>query len=139
MNLKIYRNEASPGCELRDDFRTVCVNRSKGTLYFNKKAMLDFGLSTENRVVVAQDEDSRNDWYLCFTGPDDKAGARLRKEHKRCERSSIKAHMLKAARAILDSAKVTNSATFIIAASPTITPDGTEWYRILTANPIMTR
>ncbi|MCM1225112.1 MAG: hypothetical protein NC548_62745, partial [Lachnospiraceae bacterium] len=121
--------------------RTMSANRKGGFCSFNSKAIRDFDLRPGNRVIIAKDTDSKNDWYIAFVEPENEAGTKLRigLGHKTSKIYSMRTQNRAASGAILDSVKATYSATFIIAATPTQMPDGTIWYRVLTANPIRTK
>lgn len=141
MKLKTFKTENPRNWNIKTDTRTMSANRKGGFFSFNSKAIRDFDLRPGNRVVVAKDTDSRNDWYVRFVEAGDETGTKMRvgREHKGDKVYSMRTQNRAASDAILDSVKVTYSATFIIATTPTKMPDGTTWYRILTANPIRTR
>lgn len=141
MNLDIYKNANPRTWDIRTDTRTMSANRKGGFCSFNSKAIRDFDLRPGNRVIIAKDTDSKNDWYITFVEPENETGTKLRigRGHKTSKIYSMRTQNRAASGAILDSVKATYSATFIIAATPTEMPDGTIWYRVLTANPIRTK
>lgn len=141
MKLKTFETENPRNWNIKTDTRTMSANRKGGFFSFNTKTIQDFNLKLGDRVVVAQDEDSRNDWYVRFVEAGNETGSKLRvnRENKGKRIYGMRTNNLAASTAILDSVRATYSATFIIATTPTKMADGTIWYRVLTANPIMTR
>lgn len=138
MNLNIFKNENPRTWEIRKDLCTMSANRKGGFFILNSKTIQDFGLRPGNRMIIAKDSDSRNDWYITFVGADNEAGTKLRiaRGHKNSKIYSMRTQNRAASGAILDSVRAIHSATFIIAARTTEMPDGTIWHRVLTANPI---
>lgn len=140
MNLDIFKNDNPHMDDRRPQARTISANRKGGFFTLNSKAISELGLIPGIRVIIAKDKDSRNDWYLTFTEPDDEMGTKLRAGRRKTQQIYAMRTQNKAAvNSILNSAKALYSATFILAATPTKMPDGTTWYRILTANPIRTK
>lgn len=117
---------------------TMTVNRIDGTIHFNVRTATLPELTKQTFVMVARDEDSKNDWYIRFT--DKEAGLLATRLSWRRRASGsldgLRTYNRTAAGTLLDSVKATYSATFIISANTTTMPDGTVWRRILTANPI---
>ena len=99
----------------------------------NIKAIEVFDLKTSYRIVVAKDEDSRNDWYLTF-GENLEIGTKLRLTYRK-RSNNMRTQNKEAVNAILNSVKAEQSATFLISKSPKLI-DGKTWYKILTAKPI---
>ncbi len=100
----------------------------------NVKAVELFGLKPGVCIVVAKDEDSRNDWYLTF-GENLEIGTKLRLLHRGRRINSMRTQNKEAVNDILNSVKAEQSATFLISKSPKLI-DGKTWYKILTAKPI---
>ena len=125
----------------RVQHRAVSVNRRNAKISFSRQATEELGLSTEYAATFAKDSDSKNDWYITFVESENETGTKLRigQGRKTSKIYSMRTQNRAASGAILDSVKATYSATFIIAATPTEMPDGTIWYRVLTANPIRTK
>lgn len=136
MNLKEFNTSQDGGRGGSSKIRTITVSRKYRYLYFNPKVVRDHNLKVGERVKIAQDMDSKNDWYVSFNAPEAEGCRLWRRKDFGKESSSLAIYNKSAANAILDSIKATYSATFIIAATPTEMPDGTKWYRVLTANPI---
>lgn len=141
MKLKTYENENPRMWNPRFDAMTVSANRKQGYFAFNSKSIRDLGLAPGKRVLIARDEDSRNDWYVRIADETDETAAKLSYGGAKSLRQiySLRAYNRAASGAICDSVKATYSVSFILAANPTKMPDGTVWHRILTANPIRTR
>lgn len=121
MKLQIIKRAHGGGNFPQSQERLVNANRKGGYFSFNSKCIRELGLTNETRILIAKDEESRNDWYVAFGEKLD--GMKLRAQYKT------------AAIEILDSVKAEKSATFLLAAKPT-EQDGIEWYRIMTATPI---
>lgn len=132
MKLQIIKRAYGGGNFLKAQERLVTVNRKGGYFSFNGKCMRDLGLSNETKILVAKDEDSRNDWYIAF-GKELPESMKLRAQGK--PTYGYRAQYKLAVREILDSVKAEKSATFLLAAKP-IEIDGIKWYRIMTSTPI---
>lgn len=131
MKLQIIKR-AHGGCySRRSQERLVNVNRKGGCFNFNSKCIQELGLTNETKILIAKDDESRNDWYVAFGHELD--GMRLWAQGK--PTIAYRAQSKTAAIEILDSVKAEKSATFLLAAKPT-EQDGIEWYRIMTATPI---
>lgn len=111
----------------------INANRKGGYFSLNIKAIELFGLEPGCRIVVANDEDSRNDWYLAF-GNNLENGTKLRLTYRK-RSNNMRTQNKEAVNAILNSVKAEQSATFLISKSPKLI-DGKTWYKILTAKPI---
>lgn len=112
--------------------RLVSANRKSGCFNFNSRCLRDLGLTNETRILIAKDDESRNDWYVAF-GKELPEGIRLKAQGKPI--SGYRAQYKAAVVEILDSVKAEKSATFLLAAKP-IEQDGIDWYRIMTATPV---
>lgn len=131
MKLQIIQRAHGGGNSPQSQVRLVNANRKGGHFSFNYKCVRELGLTCETRILIAKDEESRNDWYVAFGKELD--GMKLQKQGK--PTGGYKARHKIAAIEILDSVKAEKSATFLLAAKP-IEQDGIEWYRIMTATPI---
>ena len=141
MKLQIIKRAHGGGNFPQSQERLVNANRKGGYFSFNSKCIRELGLTNETRILIAKDEESRNDWYVAFGEKLD--GMKLRAQGKPTSgyraqgkpTSGYRAQYKTAAIEILDSVKAEKSATFLLAAKP-IEQDGIEWYRIMTATPI---
>lgn len=131
MKLQIIKRAHGGGNFPQSQERLVNANRKGGYFSFNSKCIRELGLTNETKILIAKDEESRNDWYVAFGEKLD--GMKLRAQGK--PTSGYRAQYKTAAIEILDSVKAEKSATFLLAAKPT-EQDGIEWYRIMTATPI---
>lgn len=134
MKLKIYERRKSQVHARPSLVQMINANRKGGYFSLNIKAIEVFDLKTSYRIVVAKDEDSRNDWYLTF-GENLEIGTKLRLSHCRRKIDSMRTQNKEAVNGILNSVKAEQSATFLISKSPKLI-DGKTWYKILTAKPI---
>lgn len=137
MKLKIYERQKSQVHARPSLVQMINANRKGGYFSLNVKAVELFGLTPGCCIVVAKDEDSRNDWYLTF-GKNLEIGTKLRFIHHGRKISSMRTQNKEAVNDILNSVKAEQSATFLISKSPKLV-DGKTWYKILTAKPIKIR
>ena len=133
MKLKIYERRKSQVHARPSLVQMINANRKGGYFSLNIKAIEVFDLKTSYRIVVAKDEDSRNDWYLTF-GENLEIGTKLRLTYRK-RSNNMRTQNKEAVNAILNSVKAEQSATFLISKSPKLI-DGKTWYKILTAKPI---
>lgn len=131
MKLRIIKRAHGGGIRQAKD-RLVNTNRKGGYFTFNTRCVQDLGLTSKTSILIAKDEESRNDWYVAF-GTGLPGSMKLRAQGK--PTSGYRAQYRDAAIEILDSVKAEKSATFLLAAKPT-EQEGIEWYRIMTATPI---
>ena len=131
MKLQIIKRAHGGGNFSQSQERLVNANRKGGYFNFNRKCIQELALTTETRILIAKDEESRNDWFVAFGQELD--GIKLRSQGK--PKTGYRAQHRSAVIKILDSVKAEKSATFLLAAKP-IKQDGIEWYRIMTATPI---
>ena len=134
MKLKIYERRKSEVHAQPSLVQMINVNRKGGYFSLNVKAVELFGLKPGVCIVVAKDEDSRNDWYLTF-GENLEIGTKLRLLHRGRRINSMRTRNKEAVNDILNSVKAEQSATFLISKLPKLI-DGKTWYKILTAKPI---
>ena len=133
MKLKIYERRKSQVHARPSLVQMINANRKGGYFSLNIKAIELFGLEPGCRIVVANDEDSRNDWYLAF-GNNLENGTKLRLTYRK-RSNNMRTQNKEAVNALLNSVKAEQSATFLISKSPKLI-DGKTWYKILTAKPI---
>lgn len=136
MKLKIYERRKSQVHARPSLVQLINANRKGGYFSLNIKAIELFGLEPGCRIVIANDEDSRNDWYLAF-GNNLENGTKLRLTYSK-RSNNMRTQNKEAVNAILNSVKAEQSATFLISKSPKLI-DGQTWYKILTAKPIRIR
>lgn len=136
MKLKIYERRKSQVHARPSLVQLINANRKGGYFSLNIKAIELFGLEPGCRIVIANDEDSRNDWYLAF-GNNLENGTKLRLTYSK-RSNNMRTQNKEAVNAILNSVKAEQSATFLISKSPKLI-DGKTWYKILTAKPIRIR
>ena len=136
MKLKIYERRKSQVHARPSLVQLINANRKGGYFSLNIKAIELFGLEPGCRIVIANDEDSRNDWYLAF-GNNLENGTKLRLTYSK-RSNNLRTQNKEAVNAILNSVKAEQSATFLISKSPKLI-DGKTWYKILTAKPIRIR
>lgn len=118
--------------------RRIHIDRGNYRFDLNARLLRDIGLTGGERVIIAKDEDSRNDWYFTVT-TDEGAKIRIANRNKDGDPLTAVFYNKAAANEILNSVNAMNSATFIVAAKATKMPDGRAWYRIMTAIPTKTR
>lgn len=137
MDLTIYKKKKPHAPRKASVTRILSANRKGALFCINVRLMLDLGLSGGERVLIAKDNDSRNDWYMTV-GADIVDGSKTSPNgHGRDGRPvSIRFQNKGAVEALLDSVKADYSASFLVATRPIRMKDGRDWYRILTANPI---
>lgn len=113
----------------------MSANRKGGYFSINVRLMEDLGMKGTERVLIAKDDESRNDWYITI-GEDLDNGSKVRPMGHDKERPfSMRFQNKAAVEDILDSVKADASASFIVATKATRMPDGRTWYRILTSIP----
>lgn len=138
MNLTTFKKPDYKPTPRKSDKPLINVCRKSCQFTMNVWFGKHLGLEGGEQIVIAKDEDSRNDWYLrvgkeltdypCIT----KINKTLRNGGKY---PYFRARNKAASHALLDSVGAVTAATFLIAARPTKMPDGTLWYRIITSRP----
>lgn len=118
--------------------RRIHIGRNGYRFNLNTRLLRDLGLTGGERIIIAKDEDSRNDWYFTVT-TDEGAKIRIANRSKDGDPVSAVFYNKAAANEILNSVNAMNAATFIVAAKATKMPDDRTWYRIMTAIPTKTR
>lgn len=118
--------------------RMICVNRKDDSFTINVRLTQDLGLIPGQRILIACDEDSRNDWYVTFGDKKLAGSSKLTKASKDRKSLYLRAVNRQAARDLLDRIGIEKSATFMVALKPKH-DGGKAWYRIMTANPIRKR
>lgn len=133
MKLHLYKRE-KPTVQAKPSLiQTISANRRGEYFSLNIKAIEVFGLTKNCYVIIAKDEDSRNDWYMTF-GENLEGGTKLRFMVRNGHASSMRTRNKKAVIDLLNSVKAEKGATFIISKTPKLIA-GRNWYKILTKNP----
>lgn len=117
------------------EIRTICVTRKDDSFTTSVRLAQDLGLLPGQRILIARDEDSKNDWYVTFGDKNLPGSSKLTRASKEGKNLYLRAVNRAAAADLLDSICVEKSATFMIAIKPTMI-EGKAWYRIMTANPV---
>lgn len=135
MKLTIYERKKPSVKAKASETRLLSANRKGGYFSINVRLTEDLGMTGTERVLIAKDDESRNDWYISIGG-DLENGSKVRAMGGGKDKSFYMRFQNKAAvEDILDSVKAEASASFIVATKATMMPDGSTWYRILTAIP----
>ncbi|MEY8591461.1 hypothetical protein AALK14_08425 [Butyricimonas hominis] len=128
MKLFIYNKENALSISARSGERTIRLNRSNGVIYISRSLSDELQLQESDKLLFANDEENKKDWYLCktndnsgFTIKNDKAGVRFTNKFLSAK--------------ILDSVKIEANATFLVTKDPTEV-DGAKYYRIIVSSPI---
>lgn len=137
MKLIIF-DKTSVETPARSGVRSINVNRTSGAITFSKAAQKEMKIQVGQRVIVAQDEESKNDWFISFS--DNINGFQLNQRKnsgwaKDCEPSLYFVNKF-VANKILDCVKAQKSASFLIGITP-IKEDGRDWYKIVTSKSLV--
>lgn len=136
MKLLIFdKNQSRSG--IHSWIRSISVNRNTSIIMFSKAICQDQQIKEGRYVMLAQDEDSKDDWYICIT--DDSSGIPVRIKKKggfgtKCTSPYIFNKLL--SNKLLDVVRANKSATLLIGAKPVML-DCKEWYKIVTAKPLV--
>ena len=96
-------------------------------------------LSAGDRVIVAQDLESRNDWYISF-GVESSEGYKMSQlRTKQPGKGLVAYYSREAVNSILNSVRAEKSATFLVGTNSPKQYNGRIWYRILTSTPKLIR
>ena len=138
MKLKIYKGQGLSGHHGGPKVGMVNIYR-RGRIALNAFLVRALNLNSGDRLIIAQDTDTRNDWYISF-GDDSTEGYRLsQRRAKQPGRGLLACYCQEAIIKILDSVKAETSATFLVGTNSPKQYEGRTWYRILTANPTYIR
>lgn len=110
-----------------------------GTIGINTFLQHTLRLEPGNRLLIARDTESRNDWYLSFS---EESGEGYKIKYLRVRRPSVGMttnYQKKMVKDLLASVKAQRSASFYVATGNPTIHDGKTWYRILTSNPKFVR
>lgn len=138
MKLREYAKKKPTVRAKASEVRMIAANRKGGYFSINVRLYEDLGLTAGQRILVAKDEDSRNDWYVTFGSDDLPRGTKLQSIRSGAKPRSLRTHCKAAVYDLLDSVKAEQSASFMVALKPKMV-GGKAWYRIMTANPVRKR
>lgn len=131
MKLLIYNKGNSLSTTARVGERSIGLSRSNGMIYLSKVLATEIGLSDDDKIILANDEEDKKGWYLCktndelgFSFKNDKGGFRI-----------INKFLVNK---ILNSLKIDTSATFLVGKDP-LEVDDLRFYRIITSSPIINK
>lgn len=128
MKLLIFNKENTTTFATRKGERTIRLNKNTGIIYLSRTLSDELELKGNERMFFAYDEENTKDWYLCKTG--DESGFAI-KNDKAGVRFSNKFLSTR----ILDTAKVEDYATFLVAKVP-VEVEGQKYYKILVSSPV---
>ena len=138
MDLKIYKGKGRWGHLGSSEVGMVNIHR-RGRIGLNSFLVRTLKLDTGDRMIMAQDLDTRNDWYISF-GEDNTEGYRMSQlRAKQPGKGLVAYYSREAINNILDSVKAETSATFLVGTNSPKQYDGRTWYRVLTATPKLIR
>lgn len=134
MKLTAYERKKPCVKAKASETRLLSANRKGGYFSINVRLMEDLGMNGTERVLIAKDDESKNDWYISVG--DIANGSKVRPMGSGKDKPiSMRFQNKAAVEDILNSVKAEASASFIVATRATRMPDGSVWYRILTAIP----
>lgn len=138
MNLKIYKGKGRWGHGGNSEIGMVNIHRL-GRIRVNSFLVRTLKLNKGDMLLIAQDLDTRNDWYISFGG-DTTEGYRMSPQQaKRPEKGLVAYYSREAICTVLNSVKAETSATFLVGTNSPKQYDGRTWYRVLTATPKLIR
>ena len=108
--------------------------QSRGRIRLSRALVSGLSLKTGQRVILANDRDSKKDWYITFSG-DEGEGYKLNSLSKQVSTILVAEYNTDVVRTLLTAIKADISATLLIAMNHPIQNNGKNWYRILTSNP----
>lgn len=140
MKLIIYDKDSCESSGRRVGVRSISITRVPGSFMFSQTAQRDLKIKEGQGVFLAQDSESKNDWYMTISDDDNGFTVRKRKNGgfaKECAPTLYFCNRL-IANKLLDTVKAAKAATLLISTKPTII-DGREWYKIIVSKPLRTR
>ena len=141
MKLKVFDNDSrSANQGFRTVVRSIGANLTNGAVTFSSLLRKELGLETGDTVFFAQDEDSKEDWYLCKTKAENGIVLRAKKNGgwaKKSGKDGITLYFCNRliVSQLLATIKAKHSASFLVATKP-VSADGHEWYKLVTAKPL---
>lgn len=139
MKLMIFDRTSSDSAICRAGVRSLNINRGSGAITLSRTAAKEMGVIAGQSVVLAQDEEKPDDWYVCFSAGENGFTVRMKNSgHAKGGEEPLYITCKAVAHRILDTVKVPHSATLLISPTP-VKADGLEWYKIVTAKPLRKR
>lgn len=137
MKLIIYDKSNSETSNVRVGVRSISVTRIPGSFSFSQTAQRDLEIKDGQGIILAQDDESKNDWYLCFADSDSSFTIRKRRNGGYAKGFAPTLYFSNkfTANKLLDTVKATKAATLLISTKPTIIGDK-EWYKIVISKPL---
>lgn len=134
MKLTIFDKNNSGTTSARTGVRSVYINRKTGNISFSNTLKKGKGITVEQTVYFAKDEDSKTgNWYICFNAGEN--GLALREKKNRGYANTIYFSNKFIANKILDASKTQQSASFLVSEKPVMI-DGKEWFKIVLSKPL---
>ena len=137
MDLKIYKGKGRWGHPGSSEVGMINIHR-RGRIRLNSCLVRILQLKAGDRMIMAQDIDSRNDWYVSFGG-DIAEGYRMSELRAKHPGTGLVAYSREAINNILNSVKAETSVTFLVGTNNPKQFNGRKWYRVLTATPKLIR
>ncbi|WP_320980009.1 hypothetical protein [Bacteroides sp.] len=137
MKLIIYDKSNSETPNRRVGVRSISVTRKPGTFSFSQTAQRDLEIKDGYGVLLAQDDESKNDWYICFADSDSSFTIRKRRNGGYAKDFAPTLYFSNKfiANRLLDTIKAAKAATLLISTKPTII-NSKEWYKIVISKPL---
>lgn len=137
MKLIIYDKLSSESSNRRVGVHSISITRNPGSFSFSQTAQRDLKIKERQGVFLAQDDESKNDWYICFADSDSGFTIRKRKNGGYAKDFAPTLYFCnrRIANKLLDTVKAAKAATLLISTKPTII-DNTEWYKIIVSKPL---
>lgn len=137
MKLIIYDKSNSETPNRHAGVRSISVTRIPGSFSFSQTAQRDLEIKDGHGILLAQDDENKNDWYICFADSDSSFTIRKRRNGGYAKGLAPTLYFSNKfiANRLLDTVKATKAATLLISTKPTII-DGKEWYKIVTSKPL---
>lgn len=134
MDLKIFKGTGRWGHLGSTEIGMVNINR-RGRVGLNSFLVRTLNLNTGDRMVLARDLDTRNDWYISFGGEATEGYRMSQLRSKQPGKGLVAYYSREAINTILDSVRAEASASFLVATGNAKQHDGRTWFRVLTATP----
>lgn len=129
MRLKVYNEANSKSVTIGK--RTIRFNRKAGLISLSKAATETIGLKGGDKVVIINDEERPNDWYICKT--DDENGFAVR---AKAETGSADFNCTSVVKRVFETMDIHDMAVGYVVAPEPEKVDGMELYAIITKNPL---
>lgn len=132
MKLQVFDKISSKSKAGRPLYKTITFSKRDRTFSLSSLAVSDLDINLDHKVLIAKDEDSKNQWYFSFS-KEYNNGFKLRQKKSK-DYTSIICSCRGAVDCILKDFKAEKSATFLIGEKPK-NIDGFLWFPII-PNPI---